>query len=751
MPTQETTSSRQEFGESATWERLLADSQKLIAVQDLNSLLPKIPETVSAVLGADIVILYEYREETDDVNLPPVVWGDLQRPEILMEKSVIRPHKQSAVFKMLDKRRKEPIYASDAKQDWDRLIGLLPYEHKGSKREDFVHRESIVSSAAVSLRADGKRVGVLFVNYHNHHTFPNEERKAIELFAAQVAIAIQNARLFQRERERSNALDLIQKASARIGASLDETATLDLIINGAMQLLGMDSGVIHLVDVAKQAVIRSYEAPPDFGHPVPRFSERKGRTWWVVTTGKMVVVPDITKDDSLHPRMSQMNVRAVLSAPLKVDGKVIGVLSLNDSKMHKFTEYEKTLLTTLADHAAIAIQNARLFQRERERSSALELVRQASAKIIASLDETATLDLIINGAMQLLGMDSGVIHLVDEAKQAVIRSYEAPPDFGHPVPRFSERKGRTWGVVTTGEMVVVPDITKDDSIHPRMSQMNVRAVLSAPLKVGGKVIGVLSLNDSKVHEFTEYEQTLLTMLADTAAIAIQNTQREKKRREAETLASINAFGANFVHKVINLLGTLPANFKQVAQAVKRSDQKTLDLHLALLEKDVQSVRQIMQAAKDLRSFGQGARQPLQINEVLQEAVLEAHLPADIHLETMFDPALPLMTANRITMSNLLGNLISNAVNAMTHGGVLRLATCPSDDRKSIIVTVKDTGTGIPEDIRARIFEPFYTTRGDGLGLGLWLARLTMQEIGGEIEFVSECDKGTVFTIRLPVQ
>jgi len=177
----------------AILEKLLEVGQSLIVVRDLKSLLQKIAEAAGSVLGADVIVLYEYREEMDDVKMPPVTWGGIRYPEVLRERSQVRPHKESAVFKMLE--RREPFYAPNAREDWVQLIEERPQEERES--ETFVHREGIISSAAVPLMVGEEAVGVLFVNYRASHVFRDEEQKTIELFATQAAIATRNAQLFE--------------------------------------------------------------------------------------------------------------------------------------------------------------------------------------------------------------------------------------------------------------------------------------------------------------------------------------------------------------------------------------------------------------------------------------------------------------------------------------------------------------------------------------------------------------------------
>jgi GAF domain-containing protein/anti-sigma regulatory factor (Ser/Thr protein kinase) len=250
-----------------------------------------------------------------------------------------------------------------------------------------------------------------------------------------------------------------------------------------------------------------------------------GMTWTAVSTGQTIAVSDITKDERVNPAMAEeKGVRAIIGTPLKVEEETIGVLFLNDFEPHEFTEYEKELLSTLASHAAIAIQNTSLLKQERQRADAMALLQQVSAKISASLNVEETLALIIEGAMQLTGTNSGVIHLVDETQPAGIRSHELPKDFGHLPPRFSEKEGLTWTIVDTGQVLTVSDISKDDRVNPEMIEKGVKAIIGVPLVVEGATIGALFLNDSKVREFSEYEKGPLSALAGRAAIAIKNSQ-----------------------------------------------------------------------------------------------------------------------------------------------------------------------------------------------------------------------------------
>ncbi|HUM41014.1 MAG TPA: ATP-binding protein, partial [Nitrospira sp.] len=135
-------------------------------------------------------------------------------------------------------------------------------------------------------------------------------------------------------------------------------------------------------------------------------------------------------------------------------------------------------------------------------------------------------------------------------------------------------------------------------------------------------------------------------------------------------------------------------------------------------------------------------------EIFQERLSHSH----IAVETSFAEACPLVCADADQMSQVLINLVMNAIHAMPNGGVLKLALTPASDRGMVMLVIGDTGHGMPKDVIAKIFDPFFTTKdfGKGTGLGLTVVRGIIEEHGGTIQVDSEPGVGTVFTICLPI-
>jgi GAF domain-containing protein/two-component sensor histidine kinase len=491
------------------WQNeVLAGLQEIVAEMitelDLQAVLQKAVERTAALVEADTVTIHIYDPLTGQVRAA-AGYG-------LLDSKTFQQHRPDrGKVALLVASSGEPVIAEDVSAS--KLAG------------PFAARESVQSAAGFPLKVGDKVIGVLFVNYRGPHKFEPEEIETLVSFGNLAAVAIENANLIEQERQRADAMDLLQQVSAEISAKLDEKETLALIIEGAMRLTGTDSGVIHLVDEARQAVIRSYEVPEGFGHLPPRFSQKTGMAWEAVTTGQTIAVPDITKDQRVNPAMTEKGVRAVIGTPLKVEGKTIGVLFLNDSKPHEFTEYEKELLSTLASHAATAHENARLFEDAQRRIRDLEIVNEVVQVMSTKLDTKGLLHVIVTQIADKLKCTHCTLFFPKEEKGELL----LVPQVTHGVRskeimtrRFKPGQGLAGWVFQHGESLVLDNAMDDPRFSPaREAQAQPRSMLVAPVKVGDQTIGVISADQDEYGWFSESDRRLLDALARQAGIAIE--------------------------------------------------------------------------------------------------------------------------------------------------------------------------------------------------------------------------------------
>jgi len=370
------------------------------------------------------------------------------------------------------------------------------------------------SMLVAPVKVGDQTIGVISADQDEFGWFGEYDQRLVDTLAQQAGIAIQ----------RAEGLKLLQDVGNRIISAPSESEILQRIVSGAIELTHTTLGVIYLVSEDGLRIAQEYHHPSSFDLPAPRLDKRQGLTYQIVSRPEIITVPEIEQDERVNRDLVKLGVRSLIGVPLTLDQKVMGVLYLNDKDRHNFTETECSLLATLTSQAAIAIENAHLLERERRRADALDLLRRVSNRISASLDFYQTLALIVQGAMQLTETQSGIVRVLDETGQAIVRSLEFPEGFDHPAPRYTEKKGMTWSVISSGELVVVPDVTQDSRVNPGVVERGVKSMISLPLKLGGKVIGILGLNANEPRQFMADELSLLLTLADQAAVAIENAR-----------------------------------------------------------------------------------------------------------------------------------------------------------------------------------------------------------------------------------
>ena len=241
---------------------------------------------------------------------------------------------------------------------------------------------------------------------------------------------------------------------------------------------------------------------------------------------------------------------------------------------------------------------------------------------------------------------------------------------------------------------------------------------------------------------------------------------EEAVKKSERLAFLGTMAASVAHEVRNPLGGIKGASQLLRDEIKGlPNEQSLAEYIGVIIKQVDRLTGIVDSLKGLSRPVMPKHAPMNLHSVLDESL--TLMAPDIKRQKVkvkreYDPSLPEVTGEESSLSGLFINLIKNAVEAMPTGGVLTLSTgIPSDflyssiktekGRKTMIaVKVSDTGTGIGPDALKEIFNPFYSTKGGGLGLGLALALKVIEEHGGTIRVDTAPGKGTAFTVYLPV-
>ncbi|HEU5459282.1 MAG TPA: ATP-binding protein, partial [Pyrinomonadaceae bacterium] len=281
--------------------------------------------------------------------------------------------------------------------------------------------------------------------------------------------------------------------------------------------------------------------------------------------------------------------------------------------------------------------------------------------------------------------------------------------------------------------------------------------LAYPLRRENKVEGLLAV-DAASASLTPDARTIIALLADQVAIAIddsrlfeENLRLERELAERERLASLGRMAATVAHEIKNPLSAI----KSIAQVMREDEnlrqEYERDLGLIVGETDrlSQSVTQLLSFARKESPVAQ----PLGVDELLRSVVdlfranareqgiaLDCQVRVEAQLEGKCVSAL----------RDALSNLLLNALQATPQGGRVDLSAAASNGE--LMISVQDSGSGVPPDLRERIWEPFFTTRQRGTGLGLAIVRKRVQEVGGSASLdVVRNGRGALFLLRVPIQ
>jgi GAF domain-containing protein/ActR/RegA family two-component response regulator len=658
-------------------------------------------------------------------------------------------------------RTRQPYFLRDTK---------APPETGSPGIRDDVARRNVRALAALPLLSEGQIIGVLYHLLFTPHDFPESDRQVLKLFADQAVMAIKNAQLYEQE-----ILTIHEIAtSVSIAARDSLMGTLQKVARLTASLMKPDSIVsLLLLDPrsGELAPVVSEQAPPANPH-TGRTKEKAGNTWDPDAVTKLAesrIVADIRQAPAYTPSIA--GILSYMAAPLRKGDKTIGALYVEHHRVDAFSERDLKLVEAIAGLVVVANENNRLFDEQEDRAIRLASLLQVTTMISAApTDLDDVLDLVVRSLSRIFADNECLIRLFEEGSSARIVKVVAtnrlsPEERGfaprtHGINRFIVTERRPY----YNEDTLRPPPLELPPVREETIQRGVRAVAALPLLSEHEIIGILFLNLRMPHQFSQNDKQILELFAAQAAVAIRNARniqagREAQERaaEADKLAMLGQVGAEFVHRMNNLAGTIPVRVEMVKEQIDLGEPHNREIirHLDHIQTDA---RELLQAARAIQLAAESSLSEfVQVNDLLQKAIERAFatLPLAgkrVEYQVMLADDLKPVSAERNRFYEALFNLISNAIQSMPNGGTLTVMTrnIVSSDRPLVQIEISDTGVGIAHQDIPLIFKLFYTTKVGGLGLGLWQVRTAIRALGGQIDVRSTEGQGTTFTITIPI-
>jgi len=561
---------RQAKGRAEALARLHEVGRTLVSVQPLPGTLPevlkRIVENARVVLDADLVDLYQYIQEREQFLLPPVSTGQRWDPSISIPKKI---YDDDVVVQVI--KEEKPRYFLRS-QEASLLTGdfKIPREDKPDQR--FVFREGVLSSAVIPLRAGDETAGVMFVNYRGPQTFPPEQREIIELFAHQAATAIYNTRSFQQTSEQAHALVKLSEVAQRL-VSIQEApeshrSLLEQIAESAKEVLNAD--IVELYEYLQDQ--EEYRLPQVSvgerrGPLVPKDKIHKDDVVFQLIQRKEPLYVERVRDEPIFTGIYTVErpdrpeeryvireeLESIAVIPLKAERETVGLMFANFRTHQAFTVEERTLVELFAHQAAVAIHNARLYDESLRKSKELQTVGKIAELLMSTLDVEKVPKLLMQQVVRLFGAEGASLWRADGTTGIIEHAFaldwegeeEAFSKAIREMPLGSFCFGK--GVLGTVAEAGMPMIVNEVEAEPRWNKsvdvftgFTTKSILAVPLVHKREVVGVIEVvNRLDGNPFTVKDQELLTAIASSAAIALENARLyERKIREVKTLTEL---------------------------------------------------------------------------------------------------------------------------------------------------------------------------------------------------------------------
>ncbi|MBI5303355.1 MAG: GAF domain-containing protein [Chloroflexi bacterium] len=429
------------------------------------------------------------------------------------------------------------------------------------------------SMLGLPLIANNRKLGAALIGFNSPHHFTEDEIARGEQAARHIALAFAQAHLLQETRARAAELEAVRQASITLTTSLDLKTVLNSILDGVLRLAS-DANDTHVFLFANDHLSFGAARYADIARTTPWAEPRRdGVTYTVAQTGLPFIIPHT----STHPLYTNTDADwggSIVSLPLKIGERVVGVMNVAYWQPREFDPAFVRALQLLGDQAALAIENARLYQAERARAAELEAVRRATITLTSSLDLASVLRSILNSAFALIPLLNNAHIFLYRDDKLIFGAARAADDFLDAPFAEPRENGLTYSVARSGEIISV----REQKEHPLFADLPRDwrgSIIGLPLKIGAQVVGVMNLAFQAPRDLAPSEVETLGLLGDQAALAIENARLFEAERAARAQSEILRQAAQAVSTSLNLSGLLESILEQLKRVIPNDTASVL--------------------------------------------------------------------------------------------------------------------------------------------------------------------------------
>jgi signal transduction histidine kinase len=524
---------------------------------------------------------------------------------------------------------------------------------------------------------------------------------------------------------------------------------LDELLVRIRDILETDTAAFLILDEAGEELVaraaKGLEEEVERGVRIPLGRGFAGR---VAAGGAPVVIEDVDQADIFNPILREKGIKSLLGAPLAVSGRVIGVVHVGTLTYRRFTSEDVGLLERAAERAALAIEHERLYEEEKATAERLRKLLLVTDAALSHLSLNGLLEELLVRIRDILEADTAAFLMLDDASGELVaraaKGIEEEVERGVRIPLGRGFAGR---IAAERAPVVIEDVDHGEVLNPILREKGIKSLLGVPLLARGRVLGVVHVGMLRPRRFTPDDVELLQRAAERGALGIERALLY------EELRRLDAVRHRFISIASHELRTPAAAVYGAAATLHgRADQLTPEQVEMLQDTVYEQSSRLARLIEQLLDVSRLEAQAVEINPqrvriaarlegilqlFAQSSDLRVEVPADLEAEV--DP---------VVLDRVVTNLV---INAFHHGAPPVVVSARRVDRH-LRIYVEDAGPGVPEELRAQLFEHFTRgggSTGTGSGLGLAIARSYALAHGGDLIYHPRSPAGSRFELVLP--
>ena len=559
-----------------------------------------------------------------------------------------------------------------------------------------------------------------------------------------------------------NEMHSMQQIGKTLSSILDRDRLLVLIMDEVTRLMDAERGTLYIVEGEKGELWSKIAQKSEIKEI--RLKIGVGIAGHVAKTGEIINIKDAYNDERFDPttdKKTGYRTRSILCMPIREPvkkigqvGEIIGVLQILNRKEGVFTAEDEDLLTSLCSQVAISLVNARLYGILDNRARELDLLFNLEKELSRAYDVNEMSRNLVKLIPKSLDSEHLILLFLDDEGKAISYQFanQVKEDKLKAAP-FSVEKGILNYVLDKKEIYLTNDAPNDKYIDQELMKflkLEVQNVICAPLINEKGVIGVFYLINKKGEHgyYTSNDKKILESISSQIARGVENYRLKEEKMKADRLSAIGNMMSTIVHDLRTPMNNI---YGFVDLMLEEDEQETREEYAGIINEQIKILTNM---TTDVLDFAKGKTTILPVKYPVDKLVKDfAKFFEDDTKRKGFNFEWAVNVSSMIyidpeKINRVFMNIMKNSLEAMKKGGTFSLTA--EEQNGEILFSLKDTGKGIPEEIRDKLFDSFVTSgKKGGTGLGLAIVKKVVEEHKGKIEVESEPGVGTTFKLYFP--